>query len=713
MDLLLAISVAQAVVPPVALARLAATDPCAFERRIAMSSGERRPVSIDDQLRLAGIGATAGTRTPSEFGISPDGRKIAFVVKRPDPDANAYCQRLLVVSMSGEGSVVEADRGGEFIRDDFELREFPVMMSGNDRHNPPRWSPDGRQLAYLRREGQSTQVWVVDPEGRESARPATRIADDVDSFAWTSDGKGLVIASRPAIRLKKSAIEKEGLRGYLYDKRFGPQFADHPLITGDIPTAHHRVSLIDGSTRKATPEEIELVSVFRLALPTGAKRELTPGPDGMTAWLEPIDPAALLSPHRLVIAQASGERWECEGEQCSGIRNMWWMPQERALLILRSTGWSRSEEELLRWDPGDKTLRRVLLTQDLLIGCAPAGTELVCAREGSLQPRRLVAIDTSSGKERVIFDPNPQFGQFRLGKVQRLHIRNTYGVESFADLVLPPDHRPGQKHPLVVVQYRSSGFLRGGTGDEVPIQPLAARGFAVLSFDRGGWLPQQLKATSEAELSTLTGDAWTGRRQVQASLELALEKAIGTGAVDPARMGISGFSDGSSTVQYALLASDLFKAASKGSCCEDAYSYGLAPGPYWADFLRSRGYRYFEPGTEEFWKDKSLIFNVDRIDVPILIQASDTEYEGGLDVFEVFSHRGKPIELYVFPYEGHVKWQPAHRRALYERNVEWFDFWLMKRRDCSPGKDDQYSRWLAMAGAPAKEVITCFEPSGP
>src|SRR3546814_7367490 len=47
-----------------------------------------------------------------------------------------------------------------------------------------------------------------------------------------------------------------------------------------------------------------------------------------------------------------------------------------------------------------------------------------------------------------------------------------------------PYTTPFLSYPLVVVQYDTRGFLRGGTGDEYPIQALAASGFAVLSVSR-------------------------------------------------------------------------------------------------------------------------------------------------------------------------------------------------------------------------------------
>jgi len=348
-----------------------------------------------------------------------------------------------------------------------------------------------------------------------------------------------------------------------------------------------------------------------------------------------------------------------------------------------------------------------MVTDDALIGCDFEHEELVCAREGSVRPRKLVAIDPDTGRERTIFDPNPDFRSIKLGKAQRFHFTNAYGVESFADLVLPPDHKPGSKHPLIVVQYISHGFLRGGTGDEFPIQLFAAKGFAVLSFARPDFAVEKVAAETSTELSRWLREDWLDRRSVQSSLEMAVDKAVSTGAVDPNRMGISGFSDGTSTTQWALINSRLFKVAALGACCEDMYAYPLNAGPYYTKWTREIGYHFLEPGADDYWRPMSLALNADRIDTPILIQASDSEYEIGLDVVDAFKRRGKAIELFVLEDEPHFKYQPAHRLAMYERSTEWFQFWLMQQMNCDPEKASQYSRWKATKGAPKAEELRC------
>ena len=92
----------------------------------------------------------------------------------------------------------------------------------------------------------------------------------------------------------------------------------------------------------------------------------------------------------------------------------------------------------------------------------------------------------------------------------------------------------------------------------------------------------------------------------------------------------------------------------------------------------------------------SIRQNLDKLDLPILLQLADNEYLGGLESYMSLKAAGKPVELYVFPNEFHIKWQPMHRRAAYTRAVDWFDFWLQGHVDPEPLKRPQYQRWNAL-----------------
>lgn len=681
-------------------------DPCAgFDAEASRPSPAARAVTASDLATISDIGRANAHDSESPFGVSPDGQWIAFVVRRANPLANRYCQRLLVAPVHGSGPPREVDRGGAFIRDFISLRQLGAVRSGTARVITPHWSPDGKTLAYLKQIEGMTQIWTVPVSGGD-ARPATRLSFEVEDFRWAEDGAGWIVAGRPRLAAVQAAIRDEASTGYLYDARFSPMIADHPLPLGDFPMQYFHVEpstasdATPGDTiRPAAPHEAaRLDPSLDLERPPGAKTYVK-GPQGSEAWSEAHDPGRLFSSTRLRVLWRDGSSALCDDAPCASVRRIAWSQTEDMVYFLAREGWADSETSLYRWRAGDTGPRRILRTADALVGCAFQQAAMICARESSGRPRRLVAIDLATGRSRLLFDPNPAFATQRLGDIRRLRYRTKFGVEAYSDLVLPPGSRPGDKHPLVVVQYNSEGFLRGGTGDEVPIQALAGRGFAVLSFHRPFGAPGTKEAKNELEYRRLARREWIDRKNVQSALEAGIAAAIATGRIDAARLGISGFSEGTSAAQWALINSRLFKVASLGVCCEDKWALPLNGGIDYETYLREMGYPLFEDADPQFWAPLSLAQNVEKIEAPILIQTG--EYKIGLDVLAAFRKHGKAIEMFVLPDEPHVKWQPAHRLAMYERVIDWFAFWLKGERDCTATKDEQYRRWTAMRQAPS------------
>jgi dipeptidyl aminopeptidase/acylaminoacyl peptidase len=350
---------------------------------------------------------------------------------------------------------------------------------------------------------------------------------------------------------------------------------------------------------------------------------------------------------------------------------------------------------LYRWNIEDrKRPVRVLDTIDALFGCQLAARRLICAHEGPTRPRTLVSLDPLSGALATLFDPNPDFAARRVGPSRRL-VWTRSGVTTYGDLVLPPDHRPGERDPLVIVQYTSRGFLRGGTGDEVPIQLLAAHGFAVLSFQRPAMLVAAARARDLAGVQRVNIAGLAERRMIFAALNAGVDAAVATGAVDPARIGITGLSDGAVTTQFALLHSRRFKAAAIGSCCDDP-SGMIVAGLSYRDALLSWRYPRAGSAAGAFWEPYSLAANAGRMKSPLLIQVSDGEYRLALETYSALQLHRAPVEMYVYPDEHHVKWHPAHRLAGYERYVAWFDFWLRDKLPSEPRALAEARRWQRM-----------------
>lgn len=75
------------------------------------------------------------------------------------------------------------------------------------------------------------------------------------------------------------------------------------------------------------------------------------------------------------------------------------------------------------------------------------------------------------------------------------------------------------------------------------------------------------------------------------------------------------------------------------------------------------------------------------------MQVPEQEYRSNVELLSRLQRAGKPAELWAFPQEMHIKWQPRHQLAANERNLDWFRFWLAGEVDPDPAKAAQYVRW--------------------
>lgn len=342
-----------------------------------------------------------------------------------------------------------------------------------------------------------------------------------------------------------------------------------------------------------------------------------------------------------------------------------------------------SRTGLYVWKPGAAP-KRIVVSDDVFLGCQGLGAQLICAREGATAPRYLDLINVDTGQNQILFDPNPEFRALRLGKVERLHWSNRFGVPTFGDLVLPVDYQAGKTYPLIVVGYESRGFLRGGTGDEYPIQVFANQGFAVLSFERPLDYGYVKGAKTPLEVELINRKDWTDRRSVLSSLESGVRQVIKSGVADPKRIGLTGFSDGAAGAQFAMVNSHMFAAVALSTCCEDVTDVRTLLGPAYASMYSQVGYPLLTAPKPGFWRDYSIVRNAARIKTPLLLQLADSEYLYALEAYTALKEQGDLVDLYVFPGEFHVKWQPAHRLAVYDRNLAWLSARLKPAADALP-----------------------------
>jgi hypothetical protein len=97
-----------------------------------------------------------------------------------------------------------------------------------------------------------------------------------------------------------------------------------------------------------------------------------------------------------------------------------------------------------------------------------------------------------------------------------------------------------------------------------------------------------------------------------------------------------------------------------------------------------------------FWSKISWAQNPAHVPFPVLMQLSDSEFRSALEPYTALKEAGVAVDMYVFPGEPHVKWQPAHRMAIYERNLDWFAFWLRDEGPDAPRREKEAARWAEM-----------------
>jgi dipeptidyl aminopeptidase/acylaminoacyl peptidase len=647
----------------------------------------KRALVPEDLARLRDIGPAdpQGYADPF-FTLSPDRRWAAFQLRQGDPERNSYCLAMVILDLTRKEPPKIVDAGGKVLLLTIDFRGIADFPMGYMRVVTPRWSGDGKWIAFLKRSGGTTQVWRAFADGSGSA-PLTHSDLDVVDFRIGPDGSSIIYATRPGIARQQRDFEKEGLNGWHYDDRFVPFLSRRPLAK-PVPRQVQTLDPATGKVRAATAEEAALVAADQQVIATaGAPSSIDS--EGLEIAATSLSGGAQAGSFHA--RMADGSTATCAAPACEGALKPWRLPAGSHVRFFRSEGWANASTAIYDWDLRSGAVRRLYLTDDVLSSCAPEGKAIICRVDSSLKPGRLVRLDPVSGSRETLFDPNPEFAQLTLGEPERLHFRNALGSETIADLVLPVGYRQGRKYPMVVVQYETRGFLRGGTDDEYPVQAFANRGYAVLSFKR-----PQLAAAGRAKNYEEAGREslrqFADRRNVQASLEAAVKMALDRGIADPARIGITGLSDGSSTLDWALIHSSLFSAAATSSCCWD--STGVASvGPSAARHFLTEGYPGVLDRNNPFWRDVSLLENAHRLSTPILMNASEEEFLDTVVTYTGLREARVPVDLFVYPGEYHARWQPAHRLATYRRSLDWFDYWLRGVRSTDPDRQEELREW--------------------
>jgi dipeptidyl aminopeptidase/acylaminoacyl peptidase len=237
-------------------------------------------------------------------------------------------------------------------------------------------------------------------------------------------------------------------------------------------------------------------------------------------------------------------------------------------------------------------------------------------------------------------------------------------------LVLPPDHKSGDKHPLIVkvhggpVYQFSHEFM-------FEWQALAAKGYAVLAVN-----PRGSSGRGFDFAKAIYAD-W-GNKDV-ADVSAGIDAVIKLGVIDAGRIGVGGWSYGGILTNYMIASDKRIKAAVSGAGMSH-FIGGYGVDQYARDYEFELGTPWDKP---EVWKRVSYpFFKVKTITAATLFLCSQEDTNvpciGGEQMYQALRSRGVPTRLVVYPGETHSLSTPSHVQDRIQRSLDWYDEHLTK-----------------------------------
>ncbi|WCE06217.1 Atxe2 family lasso peptide isopeptidase [Pseudoxanthomonas sp. JBR18] len=641
--------------------------------------------------------------------ISPDGRQVAFRAEQASVERNTVDTTWYVQSLDGRRPPHRISDGGA------PLREF---ISGVVLPSPAVWSPDGHWVYYRALIDGRISVWRAAADGT-GAREVTKDPADVRRFVLASDGGTLRYAVGATREEVTRAEESEYARGVHIDKTINAgaglfrsslaggrpatqRFVDDWFGAGPLLFEYadqwREVNLRTMTTRDVPasgtpPRAMQPSDVAVTGLPTPSKIAVNPG-DGRIAVMLPPQPddQAEDSEPRLALLpnRRSSQAIPCTDPLCmkARISDIRWRPGSDELLFTSINYRNGRAQEIHAWNVVTGAVRAVVLADGLVSGsqrywdvpCATSYDALVCVAAEADRPPRLESIDLTAGERSVLFAPNKglELDIASTAPARLIRWHDGQGREFTGYLYEARRLGPGAPPPLFVTFYTCYGFLRGGVGDEWPLASLAEMGIAALCINA---IPDSSK------------DFAVRVDQGRAAVESAVAFLAKEGRIDGNRVGMGGLSYGAEVTMWTLANSKAITAASISSVSSSP-SYYLFNSL--SEAFRTKVMELWQLGTPEetpnAWRQNSPAYQLDRIHAPILFQLPEQEYRMTLEYLYplIRRHQG---DAYVFPDEPHIKFQPRHKLAVYERNLDWFRFWLQGYEDPTPEKFDQYRAW--------------------
>ena len=681
--------------------------------------------------------------TFKDFGnvaLSPDGRRVAFVLVSKDKEKNETRSAIMLLSLDEHGRAIGEPR---------------QLTSGVKLDTDPAWAPDSRRLLFVSNREENRQLWLIDTDGGE-ARKLTTLLNDIHEAVWSPDGRWITFTASAApsdeddllmgrksldeeTKKKREEEERFGLRAitqvfYRLDgrgifKKFRQLFL-MPAPVGDAPvepTAIRRLttdhldyfqpSWSPDSTEiavgRSSPEDLDYFFVNELwsfQRETGQARRIVDhsllimsyawSPDGQRLVVVGAQDMRKEgeSVNRLYLVSREGGALQSLTEEIDnsaiphasvqfGFPSSPFYPQwspdgERLYFLVMEHG--RANVHCL--DLAQKSLTQLTTGEHLIFFLAllPSERGLLLVKSEPVHPWEfhllpLGAAHTSSERtsERLTHLYDRTLSEFALSEPERIQYKGSDDEMIDGWIMLPAGAKEGVRYPLLVSIH---GGPQGayGVGMSLTFQYFAARGYAVFYCN-----PHGSTGSGQEFLRSVEGD-WGGRDFQD--IMLGVDECIARGVTDPERLVVTGYSYGGYMSMFTIGHTDRFKAAVPMAGISNLASFvGTSDIGYWMT-IHSKGYPW-DPERAEYYRERSPLMSAHRVTTPTMFLHPENDLRCPIEQTEQFymalKLMGKvPVEFVRVPEAWHVSAnKPSSLFARWEKMLEWFETYIEIRPD--------------------------------